>query len=84
MKNDKSKFKNLLKKEKQRITRIARIKAKKDYSFYKQKMTIVNSFVIFVLFVVEKWGVGIRKRTKISVVKNIQGEFLWSLWVGLS
>jgi len=54
MKNAKSKQK----KEKQRITRIAQIKAKKGSIFYKQKMTIVNSFVKFVQFVVRKWVVG--------------------------
>jgi hypothetical protein len=53
------------KREKQRITQIARIRAKKASIFYKQKMTIINLFVKFVLLVVKKifriggWGISL-------------------------
>ncbi len=72
MRNDKLKPK----KEEQQITRIARIKAKKFSFFYKQKMTIINSFVRFVLFVVKKWEVGGKtiKISVVSVVKYLGGE----------
>jgi len=37
-------------------------KGKKNSVFYKNKMTVINPFVIFVLFVVKKWVVGGRNK----------------------
>jgi len=55
------------KREKQQITQITRIK--KKILFFTKKMIDSNSFVIFVLFVVKKWGV-VGKTIRNFVVKS--------------